>query len=200
MNAKLIDDLKSDAGFLHTANQLITEVVAQQTNRRCIASDGLVLVAAMIDIGKSISIHFRLHFLDTPSGYGMAPAKLAVAVDPTRDRYLISTLSCGLRQPEGDFWYPVSKRTPVGILPMIIIGPTPGPANTVKRRSRPGSIVVIEEAVNQEMRPSCRSESFGVVVFFWDGVYEIESNERKSHSARIRRFHRTLRSNGRPTI
>ncbi len=109
-NAALIEDFRSDSGFVRSADELFREVVSRHTNGECSVSDGLSLETTMIDLGTSIELYFRLHFLDAPNGCGMAPAKFSVATDATHYDRMLATLRCGLREPEGDFWYPDSGR------------------------------------------------------------------------------------------
>ena len=116
-NGTLIEDFRSDFKFIRTADDLFGEVVEQQTNGACTASDGLSLETVMIDFGAAIDLYFRLHFLDAPNGYGIAPAKFSVAIDTNRDDSSLATLSCGLREPDGNFWYPSSKRATNAVMP-----------------------------------------------------------------------------------
>ncbi len=116
-NATLIEDFRSDSEFIHTADELFGEVVDQHTNGGCIASDGLSLEAVMIDLGTSLDLYFRLHFLDAPNGYGIAPARFSVATDTTRVDCTLAALCCGLREPDGDFWYPTTTRMPNVVMP-----------------------------------------------------------------------------------
>lgn len=116
-NSELIDDLRSDTKFMHTADALFREIVALHSNAECDTSDGFSLETVAIDLGASIKIHFRLHSLDAPDGYGTAPAQIFVATDPTRNDCARVTLSCGLREPDGDFWYPANKRIHSVVLP-----------------------------------------------------------------------------------
>lgn len=116
-NATLIDDFRSDLKFIRAADDLFCEAVARHTGGECIASDGLSLETVMTLIGTSMSPCFRLNFLDSPFGYGQAPARFLVAIDPAdRDRKL-ATICCGLRQPDGDFWYPSTKRVGNVVMP-----------------------------------------------------------------------------------
>lgn len=116
-NATLIEDFRSAPEFMGTAEQLFGKVVNQRTNGECVASDGLSLDAVTIDLGNLIDLYFRLYFLDTPNGYGEAPAKLSVATDPKRSDCMLATLCCGLSEPDGDFWYPSTKRRSSVVLP-----------------------------------------------------------------------------------
>jgi hypothetical protein len=108
--ATLFDDFRSDSDFLRTLDELFSEVVGQYTNGECITSDGLSLEHVEIFLGTAINLSFQLHFLDAPHGYGMAPAKFSVATDTTRDDCMHAKLYCGLRDPDGEFWYPSTKR------------------------------------------------------------------------------------------
>ena len=116
-NVTLIDDFRSDSDFLRTIDELFSEVVGQYTNGECITSDGLTLETVKFVLGTAIDLCFRLHFLDAPHGYGMAPAKFSVAADTTRDDCMLAKLYCGLRDPDGEFWYPSTKRLPTVALP-----------------------------------------------------------------------------------
>ena len=91
--------------------------VGQHTNGECITSDGLSLETVKIVLGTAIDLYFRLHFLDAPHGYGMAPAKFSVAADTTRDDCMLAKLYCGLRDLDGEFWYPSTKRRPIVAMP-----------------------------------------------------------------------------------
>ena len=116
-NATLIDDFRCDSEFIRTADELFDEVVGQNTNGECITSDGLSLETARIDLGNSIELYFRLHYLEAPNGYGIAPAKFSVATDTTRHDCSIGTLCCGLREPDGNFWYPPTSQMPNVVIP-----------------------------------------------------------------------------------
>ncbi|TWU51545.1 hypothetical protein [Rubripirellula reticaptiva] len=116
-NATLIEDFRFDSKFIRTVDELFGEVVAQHTNGECIASDGLSLETVVIDLGTSLDLYFWLHFLDAPSGYGIAPAKISISSDPTRADGSLAAVCCGLREPEGNFWYPTTKRTPRVVMP-----------------------------------------------------------------------------------
>jgi hypothetical protein len=116
-NATLIKDLRSDSEFIEVADELFCEVVNQHTNGECITSDGLSLVTAKIDLGKSIELYFRLNFLDAPNGYGIAPAKFSISIDTNRGDSMLATLCCGLRDPDGDFWYPITIQMPNVVMP-----------------------------------------------------------------------------------
>ena len=108
-NATLIEDFRSDREFIRTVDELFGRVVAEYTHSECITSDGLSLETGFIDLGLSLDLYFCLHFLDAPNGHGIAPAKYSVAVDTTHKNHLIATLCCGLREPDGDFWYPTTS-------------------------------------------------------------------------------------------
>ena len=116
-NGTLIEDFRSDFKFIRTADELFGEAVGQHKNGECIASDRLSLETVKIDFGATIDLYFRLHFLDAPNGYGISPGKFSVAVDTTRDDCSLATLSCGLCGPDGDFWYPSSKRMSNVVMP-----------------------------------------------------------------------------------
>ncbi|TWT93036.1 hypothetical protein [Neorhodopirellula pilleata] len=70
-----------------------------------------------IDLDTSLDLYFRLYFLDAPNGYGIAPAKFSVASDTTRNNCTLATLCCGLREPDGNFWYPTTRRVPNVVMP-----------------------------------------------------------------------------------
>ena len=116
-NATLIDDFRSDSEFVRTVDELFRRVVAQHTHSEFITSDGLSLEAVSIDLGLSLDLYFRLHFLDAPNGYGIAPAKYSVASDTTGDDSMLAELCCGLCESEGQFWYPTTKRMPNVVMP-----------------------------------------------------------------------------------
>ncbi|WP_145073541.1 hypothetical protein [Aureliella helgolandensis] len=116
-NTTLIDDFRSDSDFIRAADELFSDVVSRHTNGECITSDGLLLETANIVLGGSIDLCFRLDFLDAPDGCGMAPAKFSVATDTTRDDCMLATLCCGLREPDGNFWYPSTRRMPSVTMP-----------------------------------------------------------------------------------
>ncbi len=116
-NATLIEDFRSDADFIRNANELFAYVVTQHTHGRCITPDGLAVENAIINLGESIVVYFRLHFLDAPNGYGIAPAKFSVRTVVAPDNITAATLCCGLSPPDGDFWYPPTNRVPSAILP-----------------------------------------------------------------------------------
>lgn len=145
-NATLIEDFRCDTDLITNAHELFSQIVAQHTQGKCVASDGLDLETAMIDLGKSIVICFRLHFLDAPNGYGIAPAKFSVIADITGNNCKTAILCCGLREPDGDFWYPSTRRIPNVVLPNDYVwayfqsreyGP-PTIASWIDRRSRKG--------------------------------------------------------------
>ena len=116
-NSHLIEDFRTDLRFVSTANDLFSEVVAEHSNGKCIASDGSLLETVIIDLGVSISLCFRLSFLDAPNGCRDAPARFFVAKDLIQNGYSRATLSCGLSGPETDFWYPGNGRMTSVLLP-----------------------------------------------------------------------------------
>lgn len=116
-NETLIEDLRSDTDFIRTVDELFSEVVGQCTNGECVTSDGLSLETVKIVLGTTIDLCFRLDFLDAPHGYGMAPAKFSVANDATRHNCILATLCCGLHEPDGNFWYPKTRRIPNFVMP-----------------------------------------------------------------------------------
>ncbi|MCA9192989.1 MAG: hypothetical protein KDB03_14535 [Planctomycetales bacterium] len=115
--AILIEDFRSDSKFIRTVDELFREVVAQYTSGECIVSDGVSLETVVIDLGTSLDLYFRLYFLDAPNGYGIAPAKFSVASDTTRENCMLATLCCGMREPDGNFWYPTTRRMPNVVMP-----------------------------------------------------------------------------------
>ena len=109
-NSTLMEDFRSDSEFIRAADELFRIAVAEHTRRECITSDGLSLEAATIELGTSISLHFRLQFLDAPDGCWDAPAQFSVASGLDSSGVVNATLSCGLCEPDGDFWYPRNRR------------------------------------------------------------------------------------------
>ena len=95
---------------IRTADDLFCEAVAQHTNRACVSSAPLSLETVTIDHGTSINLFFRLNFFDATLGYGGAPTGFFVVNDPAHGDSKLGTLCCGLRQPDGNFWYPATKR------------------------------------------------------------------------------------------
>jgi hypothetical protein len=116
-NVILFNDFRSDSDFLRSVDELFSEVVHQFTNGECITSDGLSLETVNIVLGTTIDLRFLLHFLDSPHGYGMAPAKFSVAADTNRHDCMLAKLYCGLREPDGEFWYRSTKRRPTVAMP-----------------------------------------------------------------------------------
>jgi hypothetical protein len=116
-NSSLIEDFRSDLRFVGSADDLFSEAVAEYSNGECVASDGSSIETVMIDIGVSLAICFRLNFLDAPNGCWDAPARFIVAKDQTQSGFARATLSCGLREPGADFWYPKNKRKASVVLP-----------------------------------------------------------------------------------
>lgn len=116
-NATLVDDFRSDSEFIRTADELFFDVTNQVTPGERIASDGLLLESVVIDIGNSIDLFFRLNFLIAPNGNGVAPAKFSFAADTAHDGCRVATLACGLREPDGRFWFPRSTRALNIVLP-----------------------------------------------------------------------------------
>jgi hypothetical protein len=116
-NATLYEDFRSDTRFIYTLDEIFSDVVGRYTNGDCIVSDGLAFETVKIILGRAIDLCVRLDFLDGPHGYGMAPAKFSVANDNTRDNCIVATLCCGLREPDGDFWYPKGSRNHNVVMP-----------------------------------------------------------------------------------
>jgi hypothetical protein len=116
-NSILFDDFRSDLEFIRKAEELFAKIVAQLTEGKCVASDGLTLQSVTIDFGISIALHFLLIFLDAPNGYGMAPAKLSVVTDSARGDRTRGTLCCGLSGRDGNFWYPTARRILNSVMP-----------------------------------------------------------------------------------
>lgn len=118
-NLTLIEDLRSDTDFIRTVDELFSEVVGQYTSGECVTSDGLSLENVKIVLGTTIDLCFRLDFLDTPHGYGMAPARFSVTTAATRHNCTLATLCCGLHEPDGNFWYPKTRRIPNVVMPDV---------------------------------------------------------------------------------
>ncbi|WP_197172155.1 hypothetical protein [Novipirellula aureliae] len=113
----MIDDFQADDSFVRTTDDLFADAVAQQTNGECVTSDGIGIESVTIDFCRSIKLHFRLLFLDAPDGFWEAPGQFSVVPDPTNTDLQLATLSCGVREPDGDFWYPSSNRRRSVVLP-----------------------------------------------------------------------------------
>lgn len=109
-NTALSDDLRADGNFVSAAEQLFREAVQRHTDGVCIASDGFTIENVTVEFGIAMHIRFRLHFLDSPNGYGEAPARFSVLQTQGPNGTATATMNCGLREPEGNFWYPTNKR------------------------------------------------------------------------------------------
>ncbi len=116
-NEILAEDFRKDTDFIRAGDDLFTAVVRRHTNGDCITSDGLHLETANIQLGHFLNLHFRLDFLDGPDGYRMAPGRFSVATDTTRDDCRLATICCGLREPDGAFWYHSDTRITNASLP-----------------------------------------------------------------------------------
>lgn len=109
-NSAIIGDLQSDPKFLPIAEKLHDDVVRQSLCGRCVASDGLSIVGVSIDIGISIVVDFRLHYLDGPGGFSFAPSRFAVELTERNYNLALASFGCGLSEPDGDFWYTASRK------------------------------------------------------------------------------------------
>ena len=116
-NSTLVEDFRSDTEFIRAVDELFRDAVGKHTNGACITSDGISLESVLIDFGTSLDLYFRLHFLDTPNGYGIAPARCSVEYDTTREDWMLAEICCGLCESEGQFWYPTTKRMPSVVMP-----------------------------------------------------------------------------------
>lgn len=105
-----MDCIRADSELLIALDHLFNDVVGQHTEATCVVSDGILLDSA-ISVGNSaIDLLFRLDYLDTPNGYGTAPAKISVAIAQGKDECIVAKLSCGLTPPKGEFWFPSTMR------------------------------------------------------------------------------------------
>ena len=116
-NSILIEDFRSDTRFVHIADELFSDAVAEYSNGECVTSDGLAIESVTIDFGRSMKLHFRLQFLDAPNGCWDAPAQFSLAPDPNRVDNKCATLSCGLHESDGNFWHPRKRRMSSVVLP-----------------------------------------------------------------------------------
>lgn len=113
----MIDDFRSDQKFVRTTDDLFAQAVAQHTDGECVTSDGIGIESVTVDFGQSMKLHFRLPFLDAPDGCWDTAGQFSVAPDSTNIDLQLATLSCGVREPDGDFWYPSSNRRRSVVLP-----------------------------------------------------------------------------------
>lgn len=109
-NMNLISSLSDDTQFYRAIERFFRKVVVDFTQGECIASDGLIFKHLVIEFGESLEVHFDLHFLDAPGGYGTVPVKIAVVRDAMDKECYGGDLGCGLCLPEGDFWNPKTVR------------------------------------------------------------------------------------------
>ena len=120
-NAALIEDLSSDDGFMATVEKLHIEA-AQQCGQSSIVSDGVSIVSVCIEFGVSLIVDFRLDSLGGRQGacdggptgrYASAPSRFSVVLAADRNDSAEASFGLGLREPDGDFWYPADDRRTV---------------------------------------------------------------------------------------
>lgn len=114
-NMVLTDDVRADPELARSVEDVLRSIVYNHSKGRSVASDGLSIENVSIELHKMFRVRFRMHYLDSPSGYGEVPAELIVARSLDVPTQINTTMNCGLREPEGKFWYPANSRIAINI-------------------------------------------------------------------------------------
>ena len=110
-NSSLVDDLNSDLLFIRNAEALHGFAVRDSIAGRLPTSDGLAVLHVDVDIRKSISVDFQLWFFVEKRGQlGHSASPSRFSIQATTDNEFTATFGCGLRDPNGKFWYPRTNK------------------------------------------------------------------------------------------